>query len=761
MAQPNSIASKKKASGAQPQEQETKAMPFFNPYHFVPVLPDDRTDQLTPESLANDNSGNVTHKCHVPKTHSGRIICTVTTESPFFIGGERHPPENGKASVADGFELDGKPAIPASSLRGLISSTAEAASNSAMRVLTDRALSFRRTMKDGLSALALIVQNPQNPAQHWLVPLAAPTLQINDGQVAEDTRFHKAFPKGVPLKVYIGNNNNLDNPVAFPYRTAVLQNGAMSPLHYMKIAAAHVPWQGNGKFNSAGMHLHLSGNGSLVLGQCPLPGAPDLPISEAQWQQLLPGDRAAYKPGIVRVLGRSGRQIPPNKKYHELFIPYSPTEPRVRLVIPPAVVDRFYELADERTQSTREGEQALPYEPRGTARSEPPDGKRRFRLKTGDIVYFGMSNNEISEIALSSIWRGSATDKLFSFFNSLGPAPNGDPNLVPYSPGRTRITIAEQMFGFVEDRPRNSGIVAPALALASRIRFSDGLMMPLPDGKSPRLPAVTLKTLGQPKPPCPSMYFRKRKTPFEYIPKNTLNQAAHIPQGRKMYLHFRQTQIDNACWETHDLDSKSARLKTRVEPLRDGLTFYFHLDFNNLSDKELAILLYSLRPTPQFRHKIGMGKSIGLGQIRIDPVGVFLVDRLTRYSKPDDFFCPRYHKVWRPTNLPSEVSDRYIREAAADPNLSLADVEGMRSHFMPALAIRRSLELIGDPASVDKYDVHTPTSTTQIDPERETFLWFMENEAPHNRQHLQPITENEKTLPCLKETSPLPKKSNS
>ncbi len=107
------------------------------------------------------------------------------------------------------FELEaGKPAIPASSLRGLISSIVEAASNSALRVLEDKSYSFRRSMKDRtdiLSAIGMVIVDGST-GDYRLRPLTLPTIEIRrqgDPAVLPDS-YRGLFP--VPnLKVYVGN----------------------------------------------------------------------------------------------------------------------------------------------------------------------------------------------------------------------------------------------------------------------------------------------------------------------------------------------------------------------------------------------------------------------------------------------------------------------------------------------------------------------------------------------------------------------------
>ena len=126
-------------------------MPFHNPYHFVPVKEQGSSEDLRVTAFKAGEGGHVTHDRFVTypsqdarPVYSGRLICRLTTEDPIVIGHIREKLADDSHRVAP-FELplEGRPAIPASTLRGLISSIAETASNSALRVLEDRSLPYR------------------------------------------------------------------------------------------------------------------------------------------------------------------------------------------------------------------------------------------------------------------------------------------------------------------------------------------------------------------------------------------------------------------------------------------------------------------------------------------------------------------------------------------------------------------------------------------------------------------------------------------
>src|SRR5581483_2181687 len=146
---------------------------FHNPYHFVPVSAKPGPDAVSIKAFQSDSDrpAHLTHARYAAQTKlggatqpvfSGRIICRLETKSPLVLGGEQSKPGGDKdVTVVEPFILNSLPAIPASSLRGLISSMAEAASNSALRVFDNaHGYSFRRAASEGLSALGMIIIRP-------------------------------------------------------------------------------------------------------------------------------------------------------------------------------------------------------------------------------------------------------------------------------------------------------------------------------------------------------------------------------------------------------------------------------------------------------------------------------------------------------------------------------------------------------------------------------------------------------------------------
>lgn len=751
---------------------------FLNPYHFVPAKYAGSTNDLQTTDFPSA-AGHITHDRYHEATFSGRLICRLQTMTPTFIGDkEIESATQTSPKLVSFFRLDGKPAIPATSLRGVISSIVEATSNSALRILDDARYSYRKpfTARDErllpLSAIGMIVFKDGKPE---LRPLTLPTIEFQAGNPIQLPQQWLRFFRSPNLKVYFGDKRSIRRS-DFVYETFRSDD---KEFYYLKLPA--LSWRNNrqGELDSRALGLNIKGGQQrkyLVSLHSQLAEDP------RREGEVPPNQLKQYTRGILRVLGcyEKGDQIPTGKK-HEIFIPYPqeaenwPTFP-----IPDEVVKRFEELADQRTEDSlkSDDDELLPFNPRGTERNKNSEKyDENFRLKDGDLVYFRVEGapggGRIAEIALSSIWRGRVEERLqgrlqwagiHRFFGALSP------NLLPFQTGRTVISVAEQMFGFVEEgkeSERKSG-----RALAGRIYFSHALFAGLRraysqtwEGEtvSPFEPETPLRILGSPKPPSPALYF-KYPNRGGYIRKWELSPGKHHPQGRKFYLHHHPDDIAKQHWcTTPQNEQENCLQKVKITPVKAGAVFHFHIDFDNLSRHELGLLLYSLQPTNQFRHKIGMGKPLGLGSVHIEPVGFFGINRQTRYSAgglfgTDGQIAPRYHQVWLADGEDrSQWPVRYERERNAAGET--INITALRDEFARAMDvdIRQALELLGDPSRVI-HRVHSPLTEGNQDEETETYKWFVANDQGSGQgtnkirpqeNHLEPLTKDMVELPTL------------
>ncbi len=688
---------------------------FHNPYHFVP---------LPLNSPVEPPPGPITHD-RLAQGRSGRIVFRVTTRGPVVVGAHRHQENPEAVHIVGPFELDGQPALPGSSLRGLLSSLAEAASGSALRILGDRPLSVRAPMDESLGAIGILEQGSSGLVVR---PLTLPHLPWNAGRKTADypLRWQRLFVDQPTLRVYVdgygkvvkGEQTKLEAHGFLASRPE--SNGSARREHwFMKLPAA--PRRAGNEIEVDGAHPNKKEN--LVLAQNAIDRRP---IDQTDYDQLSATEQAAYTPGLLRVLGIEGRESEmPTTKKHEIFLPLPKGWDARGVLEAQKALDQFHRLADDRTAA----DPTLPFELAGTPR-EPKGG---IRLRAGDLVCFtpDRSGTKVEELAISSIWR-TGRGRLSEYLAK---------ELLPLNPQRQTLTLAEQLFGYVEQGLIPTEPKRPARALASRVRVSFARLEGKPE--EPWYdPKRTLQILSSPKPPSPALYFRERKGETAPKLKRELQAKRHAIQGRKMYLHHRNPQP----WVPEGAsDDKLNKQRSRVQPLREDLSFVGHLDFDNLTEQELGLLLYALRPTAAFRHKLGLGKPLGLGTVEIAPLGLFLVDRAIRYGREGDLLtAPRYHAAVLAETFPSTLEALYSAEAiaalglAADP----ASVFALRETFRGTMEteIRQAIELLGDPAAVVA-PVHYPRTEMQQPGDQKGYEWFVRNEEKSKfaAQRLAPI----------------------
>ncbi len=749
-------------------------MPTTNPYHFVPVGRDPVVPGLPAADLGKPESG-VTHDRYTPGSFTGRILCELTLEEDTVIGAA----QTGAApTTVHPFEIDGKPAVPATTLRGMFSAIAEAASNSALRVLDNTFYTVRDTMRDFLPTIGMIVIQPDGSRR--LRPLVMPMHSEKwgtQGRAVVRPEFRPMFANpyrnrlaktAPPPKVYL--NEYVSGEAGKFLATPGLRSYSADHREYwyIRLSGAYRPPNAGYEFEISRPHAKNTNNGRLLIGQL----AEDDPIPERCVDHRT---KRLYTRGLLRLLDIPERpKNQPSDRHHELFIPY-PEEMETYPTFPitPGAWTEFHAVADDVTEHTRADDPPLPYHLVGSLRSEPAG--RKIKLRDGDLVYFKPTadGNQVERIGLSAIWRQSKRHA-HDYFAKVSA------ELIPFDATKRKfVSITEQLFGFVEtvteaEKARRESLPAadqPAKALAGRVRFSAAKIAPgqaepfcLEATKDP--PGRVLRILASPKPPCPVMYFHPNDSPQGgYVAKADLKPGAHTPNGRKFYVHRQNVGNPGKPWFTGPNEpEKALKQKVRVTPLRKGLKFLFHVDFENLSRPELELLCYALRPSEAFRHKIGMGKALGLGSIRIDPVGIFFINPAKRYSlevlKSD---TPRYHGAdaaavteerWK------EVCPREVAALGIGPN-GFPSWATLRDRWKQRLVgdhapIATALEVIGDPAAVQT-QVRTPAVHGGL-LEGETFKWFVTNEngANHNPapHHFLPLITKTGNLPDLPQLPP-------
>lgn len=153
--------------------------------------------------------------------------------------------------------------------------------------------------------------------------------------------------------------------------------------------------------------------------------------------------------------------------------------------------------------------------------------------------------------------------------------------------------------------------------------------------------------------------------------------------GRKFYFHHKP--------DTLILTAEKASRNSTVRPLESAV-FDFKVAFNNLTEDEYALFLYSLFLENGVCHKIGYGKPAGLGSVKIEPLKITLFDTEKKYQ---EFI----------TDSKQEKSDEQLKEHVKEQTKRYQE---NKSDNLEAL--RRIWGWAGI------YDIHYPT-----------FNWFLEN----------------------------------
>ena len=138
------------------------------------------------------------------------------------------------------------------------------------------------------------------------------------------------------------------------------------------------------------------------------------------------------------------------------------------------------------------------------------------------------------------------------------------------------------------------------------------------------------KILSNPKPTCFQHYIEQKEENLKDYPKNLAHYNLVNPiRGYKLYWHRSGKN-----WiETDQMNISNHQSQyTKITPVKAGAIFRGRIRFENLSEVELGALLFALDLPEGLAHKIGMGKPLGLGSVKITPK-LYISDRKQRYSE--------------------------------------------------------------------------------------------------------------------------------
>jgi len=189
------------------------------------------------------------------------------------------------------------------------------------------------------------------------------------------------------------------------------------------------------------------------------------------------------------------------------------------------------------------------------------------------------------------------------------------------------------------------GTAAKDNSAASRVRFTDALIpedKKLTDNSKYFEEDKILPELASPKPSAVEFYLKRPADngrdkvaiwnyDYAVIWKNgnkkeeMINYQPHL-RGRKFYWHQKINEAPFLDLKNEKDKQKISDRNVAVRPLKKGVDFKFKVYFKNIKEEELKQLLWTLEigGNKDKAHKIGMGKPLGLGSVRIQVSDVMI-----------------------------------------------------------------------------------------------------------------------------------------
>ncbi|MCP6760125.1 MAG: TIGR03986 family CRISPR-associated RAMP protein [Fischerella sp. CENA71] len=567
------------------------------PYNFV-ELPNDIVE-VKAESLPQ-------HNVYYPESenrYTGRIKCTLTTESPLYIrcGLTKEEFASGAESknLPDFFYTqpefkDLKPVIPGSTLRGMTRSLIEIISFSKFTKVTNRKPFYRSLGDKALKEIyaSNFIQeseatHPNNSSKKipcYRSKVRAGFLKMKNNNYTIEECNYGRIDRSPSNKVI----PNLVNKPNLPNKPLYQGAGAgktpswdyQNKTIYVQIDSKEIKYFFARKVNSNGKQRH-----------------PDLYLCFRKVHQASYEKTTGFLPGKLVITGDMQ-----HKHLEFVFLDEKLKEYQVN----EEIIRRFHD--DD--QITKWQEDAFPKDKPNQSR------EKNGYLQDGEPVFFLL--NEDGE---SIHFLGRA--QMFRLPYDLSPY-----DLIPDNLCDASVTdIAEAIFGYVDGQNRDK-------AHAGRVFFSDAICNQPGNvwyqGNFEK--TLTPKILGSPKSTTFQNYLVQTSTQREelkhYSPQSDKDKTTI--RGHKLYWH----KGSNPDIEHPDGDSATGTQITKIKPIKPGVAFKFNIHFENLSDIELGAILWILKiaADPKYCLSLGMGKPLGMGAVKIEHQ-VLLNTRQERYSQ--------------------------------------------------------------------------------------------------------------------------------
>ena len=270
-------------------------------------------------------------------------------------------------------------------------------------------------------------------------------------------------------------------------------------------------------------------------------------------------------------------------------------------------------------------------------------------LEIGDPLLFEVKDGKMAEhLAFSEIPR------LRYKFSPLDLVPE------EFRPGDSlkKLSFSERLFGTTGDTTKKDEEKKDELvALSGRVFFEDAknYKPEMIDNGNP----VTLKAFGEPHPTLTTFY-------LDNIEKNYNENKGVSIRGRKFYWHHKEKigkpflEYRKSVEMSKDKNGQNKfAYNSSLELMDINNEFEFNVNFENLTDEELGVLIYAIELEDGLLHKIGKGKAFGLGSCKIE-IKEFLLENKDKYK---DFLIEPFEKESKKEDYINKAKEkRYFDE---------------------------------------------------------------------------------------------------
>jgi CRISPR-associated protein (TIGR03986 family) len=714
---------------------------FLNPYNFVRSVPQsEKKENARPMTGFGAVLGNALGQEAVkpramteaqllgrcaPPPHdryvglTGKVTCTLKTITPLFISDPDYKPQ-GEHKSFEFFKLEGKHALPATSLRGVIRSVFEAITNSCMIFLAGQRLSKHVPANDSrkLWPARVVKQNGQ-----WLLHIMAGTIPFSihgpaPGQLlpaAWIMQYAYGALQSSPTMSY-GSNKSTPygqrTPIALPPQLG----------HKSECWALIEPMSRPSRTNRQGKTI--TGFDFWNVKQ----------VAKSQIALPIPSPSEMVVKGWLCITNHNIE----NKHDERLFFSTTVIPP---IQIPNKVRDDYNDLIqdyqDRHRDLVRKRKEAGLNPAKPLIRKDKKEaGFSRFILENhadlndGDLVYVLLDGSDqnptvrfIAPVSVPRVgYEKSIADLLEEQPQDLEACT---PNISGAMPS---LCPACRVFGWVHQssnkaqEQQSPDKSLKQVAYAGRVKFSNGTLM----HNAGTLPVTPLAILSSPKPTTTRFYLTPKdgSSAATWSGENAERgyDGNNVLRGRKFYRHHGVAREEEYRRAGDVCDDQNRTVKDALAP---GAHFEFTIDFENLAPVELGALLWSLEMDGQGYHRLGFAKPLGFGSVKINISEVKVLDAKTRYASLAE-------DGWK------KVTD--WKKCVELFKQALANRFSQDDDFESLVNVRDLRALLGDPSN--NLPVHYPRTARRPDPSGKNFEWFMGNNR-YSHYALLPATEDE------------------